>query len=251
MVRFHRGWLADPAAMAKTCVERYGADLINVRLDGTHPERGGRTPAQAVELVARVLKAVDAPLIVTGPAHFETANEVLKEVAKAFAGENLLLNWVEQDNYRTIVGAALAYGHCVVAQSPIDVNIAKQLNILTGNMDLSLDRVLIDPNTGGLGYGLEYTYSVMERIRLTALGGDAPLASPMLVLPGAECSKFKEYKALEKDYPAWGERSKRAMLWELATATALLFAGADLLVMHHPEAALELRRTIDQLLEQG
>lgn len=241
--------LADPAAMAAACVGRFGADLINVRLDSTHPERGGRSPAAAVELVGRVLKAVDVPLIVTGPAHFETANEVLKEIAKAYTGENLLLNWVEQENYRTIAGAAIAYGHCVVAQSPIDVNIAKQLNILLGNMDLGLDRVVVDPNTGGLGYGLEYTYSVMERIRLTGLSGDAPLASPMFVTPGPECSKLKEYKALEKNYPAWGERNRRALHWELATATALLYAGADILVMHHPEAAMELKRLIGELME--
>jgi len=101
----------------------------------------------------------------------------MKAVAQACAGENLLLNWVEQNNYRTIAGVAIAYGHSVVAQSPIDVNIAKQLNILLTNMDMKPEQIVMDPMTGALGYGIEYTYSVMERIRQTGLGGDRCLRS--------------------------------------------------------------------------
>ena len=166
--------LANPVQMAKVCVEKYGADLISVRLEGTHPEKGNRSPQEAVELVKSILSAVDVPLIITGHNHFERNNEVMKAVAQACAGENLLLNWVEQDNYRTIAGAAMAYGHSVVAQSPIDVNIGKQLNILLTNMDCQ--QIVMDPMTGSVGYGIEYCYSVMERIRLTALSGDKMLA---------------------------------------------------------------------------
>ncbi len=241
--------LADPVAMAKTCVEKYGAELISVRLEGTHPEKGGRTAAEAVDLVKRVLAAVEVPLIVTGHSHFEKSNEVLKAVAQACAGENLLLNWVEQDNYRTLAGAAMAYGHTLVAQSPIDVNIGKQLNILLTNMDIKPEQIVMDPMTGAMGYGLEYTYSVMERIRLTALGGDKMLAAPMIVSPGQECAKVKELKASQADFPAWGELAKRAALWELSTAVNFLYAGADLLIMYHPEAAMATRRTITQLLD--
>ncbi len=175
----------------------------------------------------------------------------MKEIAKAFAGENLVLNWAEQDNYKTLAGAALAYGHTLIAQSPIDVNIAKQLNILLTNMDLPRERILIDPTTGALGYGVEYTYSVMERIRLTALGGDKMLGQPMVVFPGQECARIKEMLAPAADFPAWGELARRARLWELATAQATLYAGADILVLRHPEAARELRRAIDQLMDSG
>jgi len=245
--RFGEDLVQDPAAWAKACVEQYGAEMINLRLEGTHPEKGNRSPEQAVDTVKAVLAAVDVPLMVSGPAPFERMNEVMKAVAQACAGENLLLNWAEQDNYKTIAGAALAFDHCLVAQSPIDVNIAKQLNILLGNMDLGMDRIVIDPTTGALGYGVEYTYSVMERIRLTALSGDEKLASPMIVLAGAECSGVKEYKATAEEFPAWGELSRRAMLWELATATSLLYAGADCCVMSHPDAAMELHKTIDRL----
>ena len=114
-----------PAEMARACVEKYGADLISVRLEGTHPEKGNRTPEQAVDLVKQVLGAVPVPLIITGHSNYDKNNEVMKAVAQACSGEKLLLNWVEQDNYRTIAGAALAFGHVLVSQSPIDVNIAK------------------------------------------------------------------------------------------------------------------------------
>jgi acetyl-CoA decarbonylase/synthase complex subunit delta len=241
--------LTDPAAMAATCVRKYGADLISVRLEGTHPEKGNRSPEQAVEVVKSVLAAVDVPLIVTGHSHFERCNDVMKAVAQACAGENLLLNWVEQDNYRTVAGSAIAYGHSLVAQSPIDVNIAKQLNILLTNMDVKPEQIVMDPMTGAMGYGIEYTYSVMERIRLTGLGGDSMLAGPMIVTPGQECIKVKEFKATEEEFPAWGELGERAALWELATATNLLYAGADILIMYHPQAAMATKKTIFKLMD--
>jgi acetyl-CoA decarbonylase/synthase complex subunit delta len=242
--------LQHPAEMAKVCVEKHGADLISVRLEGTHPEKGNRTPEQAVELVKSVLAAVDVPLIVTGHNHFDRNNEVLKAVAAACAGENLLLNWVEQNNYRTIAGAAMGYGHCVVSQSPIDVNIGKQMNILLTNMDLKREQIVIDSLTGALGYGIEYTYSVMERIRLTGLGGDAMLAMPMIVSPGQECAKIKELRASEQDMPVWGDLHERAALWELTTAMSLLYAGADILIMYNPEAVAALKRAITRLMDR-
>jgi acetyl-CoA synthase len=242
------GLLDDPGAMARECVERYGAELIGVRLEGTHPEKGNRSAEQAVEVVKAVLGAVDVPLIVTGHSHYDTTNEVLKAVARACAGERLLLNWVEQDNYRTIAGAALAYGHCVVAQSPIDVNIGKQMNILLGNMDVKPSQIVMDPMTGAMGYGIEYTYSVMERIRLTGLGGDAMLAGPMIVSPGQECAKVKEFKSTEEENPAWGALGTRAALWEASTALSLLYAGADVLIMYHPEAVAAVKKRIEELM---
>ena len=105
-----------------------------------------------------------------------------------------------------------------MAQSPIDVNIGKQLNILLGNMDVKPGDIVMDPMTGAMGYGLEYTYSVMERIRMTGLGGDKMLAGPMIVSPGQECAKVKEAKAAEAAFPQWGGLVKRAALWETATA---------------------------------
>ena len=145
--------------------------------------------------------------------------------------------------------APLAYGHSIVAQSPIDVNIAKQLNILLTDIGAKREQIVIDPMAGAMGYGLEYSYSVMERIRMSGLGGDAMLAGPMIVTPGQECAKIKEFKAAESDFPAWGDLGKRALLWELTSATSLLYAGADILIVYHPEAAIATRKAITRLLD--
>jgi len=247
----YKGLLDKPAEMAKACVKQYGADLISVRLDGIHPDRENRSAAQSVELVKSILASVDVPLIITGINHYDKNNEVMKAIAQACEGENLLLNWVEQDNYRTIAGAAMAYGHTLVAQAPIDVNISKQLNILLGNMGLAPDRIIIDPMTSTIGYGVEYTYSVMERIRLTGLGGDNMLLSPMIVSVGQECAKIKEFKAPESAFPDWGDLARRAAYWECATATTLLYAGADILILYNPEAVKTVKKTIDSLMDGG
>jgi len=242
--------LKNPAQMAKLCVEKYGAELISVKLEGTHPERNNYSAKQSVDLVKSILTAVDVPLIITGTSHYDKNNEVMKAIAQSCEGENLLFNWVEQDNYRTIAGAAMAYGHTLVAQAPIDVNISKQLNILLTNMGLTPERIIIDPMTSTIGYGIEYTYSVMERIRLTGLGGDNMLLSPMIVSVGQECAKVKEFKAPESSFPDWGDLTKRAAYWEIATATTLLYAGADILILYTPEAVTTVKKTINNLMDR-
>jgi acetyl-CoA synthase len=241
------GMLADPASMARRCVEEFGAQAISVRLDGCHPDKGNRSPQDAADSVATVLRAVGVPLIVSGPSHFEKRNEVMKKIAADFAGENLLLNWAETDNYKTIAGAALGYGHCVVAQSPIDVNMAKQLNILLAAMGVAPDKIVIDPMTGALGYGLEYTYSVMERIRLGGLGGDAMLSQPFVCAIGFETAKCKEANAEGKEFPLWGDAAGRGVNLEVSAAMALINAGANLLVMYYPEAVKTVRGVIDKM----
>jgi acetyl-CoA synthase len=236
--------LADPAAMAKSGVEGLGAQAVSVRLDGCHPDRQNRSSNQALDTVTAVLDAVGVPLIITGPAHFEKNNEIMKKIAEGCAGENLLLNWAESDNYRTIAGVCMGYDHCCVTRSPIDVNMAKQLNILVTSLGLKPEKIVMDPMTGGLGYGLEYTYSVMERIRLAALSGDPMLAMPMLATTGFETAKAKEAKATESEKPLWGDCGSRGALIETAAAMALINAGADLLIMYYPEAMKTIRRNI-------
>jgi acetyl-CoA decarbonylase/synthase complex subunit delta len=243
------GLLERPPDMAKTCVEKYGAELISVRLEGTHPEKGDRTAAEAAELVKTVLAAVSVPIIVTGHSHFEKTNEVMKKVCEAATGENCLINYVETDNYKTIAAACIAYRHTLVAQTPIDVNLAKQLNILLTDMEFPRERIVMDPLTSTLGYGLEYTYSIMERIRIDGLAGDGMLGFPMLVNPGYESARVKEARAPESDNPQWGDINLRGAYWEIATAMALLVAGADLLVMHHPEAVRAVKSSIGEMFD--
>lgn len=242
----YKDCLDNPASMAQKCVE-FGADCISVRLYGTHPDVKNFSEQKAVETVGSVLEAVEVPIIVTGINHFEKNNLTLKKVAEVFQGENLLLNWVETDNYKTISAAALAYNHSVVAQSPIDVNMAKQLNILVGNVGMKKNNIVIDPMTSPLGYGLEYSYTMTERIRLAAFYNDEVLASPMLCNVGFECMKIKEVNLPNGIEESWGEISDRILLWELLTSYSLMLAGGDLFIVYHPEAIGYLKKAVNEL----
>ncbi len=240
----------DAGAWAAKAVEA-GADLIALKLRSCHPEKGDGSCEDAVRTVERVLAAVPVPLIVYGPGSADKDNEVLVAVAEKTKGEQLALGLCEDKNYRTIVAAALGNGHAVIAQTPIDVNLAKQLNILISDMGLPLERVLMDPNTGALGYGLEYTYSVMERLRLAALMGDSMTQQPMICTAGEEAWRQKECRA-EGDVPeAWGDLAKRGVAWEVATATTLLQSGADILVLRHPATVVTMRETLDDLTKEA
>lgn len=244
LLDYYQDVIDRPGEMARRCVEEFGAELISVRLEGTHPEKGNKSVEEAVDIVRQVLAKVSVPLIVSGHSHFEKNNEVMKKICEVTAGENCLINYVETDNYKTIAASCLAYGHCLVAQSPIDVNLAKQLNILLLDMNFPASRIVMDPLTGPLGYGLEYTYSIMERIRNDGLAGDRMLAFPMLINPGYECSKVKESRVPESEYPRWGGLKARSADWEIATAMSLLVAGAELLIMYHPQAVEVVRKNI-------
>jgi len=239
----------SPPDMAKRCVDEYGAEMISVRLEGTHPEKGNKSAEEAAEIVKQVLESVKVPIIVSGHSHFEKINQVMKKVCEVTAGENCLINYAETDNYKTIAAAGLAYKHTLVAQSPIDVNLAKQLNILLTDMNFPPEKIVMDPLTSTLGYGLEYTYSIMERIRNDGLAGDKMLVFPMLINPGYETFRVKEYRAPEKEYPEWGDAGMRGAYWEIVTTMSLLVAGAELIIMYHPKAVEVVKKKIHELYD--
>jgi len=142
----------------------------------------------------------------------------------------------------------MANGHLVIAKTPMDVNLAKQLNILINDMGLPADRIVMDPGTGGLGYGIEYGYSVMERLRLAALQGDGMTQFPMLVTPNVEAWKTKEAKVGEGVPANWGDWLERAIDWEVLTAVALLESGADIIALRHPESIRRVKLAIEELM---
>ncbi|CAG0972820.1 partial acetyl-CoA decarbonylase/synthase complex subunit delta, partial [Anaerolineae bacterium] len=197
----------DPAQWAKKA-EEAGADLIVLALTVED------SVEDAVKVVKSVLSATGLPLIVWGPGQMEKDNELLVPISEAAKGEKLVLGICEDKNYRTIVATAMANGHLVQARAPMDVNLSKQLNILISDMGMPKDRILMDPTTGALGYGIEYGYSVMERLRLAALQGDAMTQFPMIVTPGFEAWKTKESKVGEGVPEAWGDWITRAIHWE-------------------------------------
>ena len=237
----------DPVAWAKKCVQVYGAEMIALQLASTDPNGLNRPAEDAVQVVKKVAGAVDVPLIVWGSANTDKDAEVLRKVAEACEGMNLIIGPVVEGNYKQVGAGAIAYKHVAVASSPIDINLAKQLNILLGNLGVPDGQILVDPTTGALGYGLEYTYSVMERDRMAALTQqDERLQFPILCNLAKEVWKTKEAK-LGKEAPGLGDPKKRGVLMEAITATTFLLAGADIVVMRHPEAIQLVRGMITDL----
>ncbi len=236
-----------PASWAQA-IEAAGADLIQLTLSMTDESGNPNTPEQAVAAVKAILEASGLPLLVNDPGQPELANELLVPVAEAAKGERLVLGICEDKNYRTIVATAIANGHLVTARAPMDVNLSKQLNILIHDMGMPLDRILMDPTTGALGYGIEYGYSVMERLRLAALQGDGMTQLPMIVTPGCEAWKTKEAKVGEGVPEEWGEWEERAIHWETLTGVALLESGADIVVLRHPHSVHRVRLAIRELM---
>jgi len=236
-----------PGAWAKAA-EAAGADLLQLSLSLTDAEGNPTTPDMAVTAVQAVLNSSGLPLMVFGPGQADVDNELLVPVAEATKGERIVMGICEDKNYRTIVAAAMGNDHLVVARSPMDVNLAKQLNILISDMNMPLDRIIMDPTTGALGYGIEYGYSAMERLRLAALQGDTMTQLPMLVTPGFEAWKAKESKVGEGVPVQWGDWLDRAINWETLTAVTLLESGADILVLRHPESLRRVSKAIDELM---
>ncbi len=244
--------LSDPAAWAKKCVNDYGAEIIVLQLKSTDPNGKNAGPEEASAVVKKVLEAVDVPLIIWGCANPEKDDVVLKKVAEDCAGANLTIGPVEDKNHKSIGASALAYKHTVISSSPIDVNLAKQINILLENLGVPADRMIIDPTTGGLGYGMEYSYSVMERLRMAAMAqGDDKLQYPIINNLGNEVWKCKEAKQSADDVPTLGDPEKRGIMMEAAGAVTYLIAGSDILIMRHPEAIRLTKAFIDFMIDGG
>jgi acetyl-CoA decarbonylase/synthase complex subunit delta len=244
--------ISDPAAWAQKNVEEYGADMIMLNLRSTDPNGKNTSAADAAATVKKVADAIDVPLIVWGVANVQKDEEVLKKVAEECQDKSLVLGPVEDKNHKGIGAAAMGYGHLLISSSPIDVNLAKQINILLENLGVPLDKVLIDPTTGGLGYGLEYSYSVMERIRMAALTqGDDKLQQPIFNNLAFEVWKSKEAKMPSGEAPELGDSERRAILMEATGAISYLLAGSDILVMRHPEAIRMVKAFIGLLSDGG
>jgi len=238
----------DPVAWAQKCIKDYGADMICLQLLSTDPNGINRDADEAAGIVKKVADAIDVPLIVWGTANHDKDSEVLRAVAELIQDKSLILGPVEEANHKKIGAAAIGYKHTVVASTPIDINLAKQLNILLGNLGVPDNLLAMDPTVSSIGYGIEYCYSVMERMRMAALTQqDDKLQFPIICNLAKEVWKTKEAKMSEAEDPKMGDAKKRGILLEAMSATVLLLAGADVLIMRHPEAIKLVREMIADL----
>ena len=239
----------DPVAWANKCLNDYQAEMIALQLVSTDPNGLDRGADEAAEIVKKVADAINVPLIVWGTSNHEKDTEVLRKVCEVCHGKNLLIGPLEEEDHKRIGAAALGYHHTVIASSPIDINLAKQLNILLGNLGIPDELLIMDPTVSSIGYGIEYSYSVMERIKMASLTqGDEKLQFPLICNIAKEVWKAKEAKISAEEDPKLGDAGKRAILLEAMSATVLLLAGGDILVMRHPEAIRLVREITTEFL---
>jgi len=243
-----QGVTDDPVAWAKKCIDDYRAEMIALQLISTDPNGLDRGADEAAEVVSKVADAIDVPLIVWGCGDKEKDSEVLRKVCEICEGKNLIIGPVAEENHKRIGASAIGYRHTVISSSPIDINLAKQLNILLGNLGVPDELIVIDPTVSGIGYGIEYCYSIMERIRMAGLTQqDEKLQFPVICNIAKETWKTKEMH-MANDELNMGDARKRGILMEAMSAMVLLLAGGDVLIMRHPEAIKLVRETMAELI---
>jgi len=236
-VRDHFGdAVEDPAEWARLYVEKYDADMIDLELISTDPLLKDTPASEAAKLVEEVLQAVDVPLIIGGSGSPKKDGEVLTKAAEVAEGERVLLSSATSDLYKPIAEAAVKYGHNVLAWTSLEINQQKELNRKLFEY-LPKERIVIDPTSAALGYGIEYAFTIMERMRLAALYGDQELQMPLC---SATSNSWAAREAWRKD-PELGPRNLRGPLWEATSALAFLLAGVDLYIMLHPAAIKTLK----------
>ncbi len=226
--------VSDPVDWAKKCVEVFGMKMLCLRLLSTDPMGNDAPAKEAAEIAKKVVNAVDVPFIIWGTEMDDKDAEVLTEVARACAGKNITLGPVAKGNYVKIGKAALEYDHSIVAQASMDANLTKELNIGLCKF-FPPERIIIDPTSSALGYGFEYTFSIMEEIKQFALiDKDKMMQMPMLADFGGDCWRTKEAR----------ESKEQGILWEAITGLTFLLAGANLLILRHPDTC----KLIDEMI---
>ncbi len=233
----------DPVDWAKKIDREWGADLCVLKLQSANPEEENRSVEDCVALLVEVLKSTTVPLLVYGCGFEEKDAKVMEAVSNAGKGERLFLGLAEEKAYKSLAAASMANGHGIVAFSNLDINLAKQMNILLLDFGVKPENILMDPLMAALGMGLEYSYSVIERLRLAALLGDPVLQMPMI----CDCScAWAAPESLEEN-PERGRPELRGIYWETMTAYAAIVAGADVVIMRHPQAVAKLKAALADL----
>lgn len=237
--------LEDPAEWARLAVEKFDADMITIHLVSTDPLFKDTSPKEAVKTVEKVAQAVDVPLIIGGCGDARKDMDVLELVAETFAGERFLFSSVTRDmDVERCARFISKYGHVALAFTPMNLNLARELNRMLYEF-LPKEGIVMDLTTAALGYGLDYSFSNMERARLEALAGDPELAQPMC---SGTTNAWAAREAWLEMSPEWEPRELRGPLWELTTALTLLLAGVDLFMMMHPAAVKALKHIVNQFL---
>lgn len=239
----------DPAAWAKYVQDNSEADFICLRFVGADPNADDKSPEECAELAKKVADAIELPLVVAGCGVAEKDGKLFAKVAEALEGKNVLILSAVEDNYKEVGAAAgLAYGQKVGAESAVDINLAKQMNVLLTQLGVKPENIVMNIGCSAVGYGYEYVASTIDRIRLAAFNqNDKQLQIPIVTPVSFEVGHVKEAIADEADQPEWGCSEKRSIAMEVSTATAVLVGGSDAVILRHPESVKTIKSFISEL----
>jgi acetyl-CoA decarbonylase/synthase complex subunit delta len=236
--------------MAKKAVTFEGVDFLSIRLEGGDPNGLNKPTEELIQLVKEVADAVDVPLVVCGCKNVEKDAELLDKAAAALAGKNAVILAAKEENYKTIgASAGLAYKQVVGAESAVDINLAKQLNVLLTQLGVDSKSIVMNAGTAAAGYGFEYVVSTLDRVKAAALAqGDATLQMPIVTPVASETWSVKEAISSEEDSPEWGSQEERGIDMEIETAVAVLASGSNAVILRHPESVKTVKTLITELI---
>lgn len=234
----------DPAEWAKLVVDKFGADVVTLHLISTDRQLGDTSPKDAAKTIEDVLQAVKVPILIGSAGDPVKDGPVLAKAAEVCEGERTLLCSATVDIFEPIAEAAKKHDQVVLSWTSIDINQQKELNRRLFEW-LKPEQIIIDPTTAALGYGLEYAFTIMQRMRLGGLLGDEELRFP---ISSGTTNAWAAREAWLKN-PELGPRELRGPIWESVTALALLLAGGDLFMMMHPAAIKTVHDLIDWMKE--
>ena len=238
------------AEIAKKAEEMPGADFVVLRFEGADPNGEDRSIEDCVAIAKEVGDAITAPLVIEGCKNVEKDAELFTKVAEALQGKNVLIMSAREENYKGVAAAAgLAYNQKVGAESAVDINLAKQLNVLIGQLGVDPANVVMNVGSAAAGYGFEYVVSTMDRVKAAALSqGDVQLQMPIITPVADEAWNVKEAMASEADMPEWGSQEERGIDMEIETAAAVLASGSNAVILKHPASVATISKLIKELV---
>ena len=236
--------------MAKKAAAMEGADFLCLRLAGGDPNGLNKSVEELIETVKEVADAVDVPLVVEGCKNVEKDSELLTKVAEVLQGRNVLVMSAREEDYKAVGAAAgLAYSQKVGAESAVDINLAKQLNVVMTQLGVSADSIVMNVGSAAVGYGYEYVVSTLDRIKAAALSQDDKMLQMPIITPiASETWNVKEAMATEEESPEWGNQEVRGVSMEIQTAAASLASGSDAVILKHPQSVATISKMIQELM---
>jgi acetyl-CoA decarbonylase/synthase complex subunit delta len=247
---FYEDVMEDPGEWAKKNVQKFGADMVTIHLISTDPTIKDTPAREAAKTVEDVLQAVKVPIVIGGSGNPDKDPAVLEAAAEVAEGERCLIASANLNmDYERIAQAAQKYGHVILSWTQLDINAQKTLNRYLFKMGVPREDIVIDPTTAALGYGIDYAFTNIERMRISALKGDTDLAFPI------SCGITNAWGAREawmkgspiKEDSDWGPAAYRGPIYEILTGLTLGLAGGDLFMMMHPEAAAAVKNVTQML----